>query len=366
MKLPAPAGPAPAAPVAPATPPAEETEFGGQPPVNTDTPEEAPTNDMPFEKEPFDAGLDVDEESDPKKFIEQLSGKLGQSLRDYSDQQGQPDFDLEKFAINSLISATHTSEMDEKDRDDIINKINSAGEDDLDGGDQQGDELGGEEIPNADSQVPDEEGLEEIQIFETELPAYEAKRMSIFAPEGSPEFIEQNRMAEGLIVNGKNGIFGKNGIKSKLQETFNQETTMEEPIIEPITKPTTKPSTTPTPSRRNKPFTIEPDTMPDIDPKAVNESFGNEREYEFNEKYKEAENDAKKKINIKDLAEMKDLMGNDDVRLKAVVDDIRKEIANMNIQNDVIAATDNQDTVWIFNVLKIADKIYLEFNGTAK
>jgi hypothetical protein len=59
-----------------------------------DMPAEEPANDMSFEKEPFDAGVEADEETDPKKFIEQLSGKLGQSLRQYTKEQGQPDFEL--------------------------------------------------------------------------------------------------------------------------------------------------------------------------------------------------------------------------------------------------------------------------------
>jgi hypothetical protein len=53
------------------------------------------------------AGVEANEETDLKKFIEQLSGKIGQSLRKFTETQGQPDFELEKFAINSL-SATHT------------------------------------------------------------------------------------------------------------------------------------------------------------------------------------------------------------------------------------------------------------------
>ena len=58
-----------------------------------------------------------------KKFIEQLTGKLGQSLRKYTEGLGQPDFELEKFAINSLLSATHVSEMDSEDKKDIMKKL---------------------------------------------------------------------------------------------------------------------------------------------------------------------------------------------------------------------------------------------------
>ena len=94
---------------------------GGEMPAGdemaADMPAEEPTGDMPFDKEPFDAGVEADEDTDPKKFIEQLSGKLGQSLRQYTKDQGQPDFELEKFAINSVISATNSSQMDEEDDD---------------------------------------------------------------------------------------------------------------------------------------------------------------------------------------------------------------------------------------------------------
>ena len=95
----------------------------------------APSEDVPFEKEPFDAGVDADEGSDPKKYIEQLTGKLGQSLRTYTQNQGGPDFELEKFAVNSLLSATHTSQMDSTDQADIIKKVETAGR----GSDRPGD-----------------------------------------------------------------------------------------------------------------------------------------------------------------------------------------------------------------------------------
>lgn len=90
-------------------------------------------DDKPFDDEPFNPGVEASEEEDPKKFIEQLTGKLGQSLRAYTESQGQPDFDLEKFAINSLLSATHTAEMTPEDQKDIISKVkkSGAGDDDV-------------------------------------------------------------------------------------------------------------------------------------------------------------------------------------------------------------------------------------------
>lgn len=89
-------------------------------------PIQEPANDKPFDEEPFDAGVEADPESDPEKYIQQLSGKLGQELRKYTEEMGAPDFDLEKFAINSVVSATNSGEMDQQDQSDIIQKVKSS------------------------------------------------------------------------------------------------------------------------------------------------------------------------------------------------------------------------------------------------
>lgn len=226
MKLPAPAGNAPAEPAMPpmapeAEAPADDLDFGGETSTET-TPEmpEAPADDKPFDKEPFDAGIDVDEESDPKKFIEKLSGKIGQSLRDYTKNQGQPDFELEKFAINSLISATHTAEMDEEDKNDIIKKINKAGKNDSENpdmdDDSNNDDFGND---NGDGGGTDfggdsQDGMEENALFEEEsIFLKQPKKLSIFAPEGSSEFMEENKLNEacwkGYKKDGMKTMFGK-------------------------------------------------------------------------------------------------------------------------------------------------------------
>lgn len=128
-----------------------------QAPVN-----EPSSNDKPFDDEPFDAGIETDEQSDPKKFIQQLSGKLGQSLRSYTKQQGGPDLELEKFAVNSLLSATHTSEMDQEDQSDIINKVKSAGENQPE--EPTNDDMGGEEPADPTADAGGEEGDDDIDF----------------------------------------------------------------------------------------------------------------------------------------------------------------------------------------------------------
>ena len=168
-------GAAPAATPAPAEPisePADDAGFGDFGGDENSAPEPAPSDDKPFDDKPFDAGVEADEETDPKKFIEQLTGKLGQSLRKYNEEQGQPDFDLEKFVVNSVLSATHTSEMDEDDKKDIIKKVNTAGNDESnddgnssndnstdDGSNEFGDDDNGGDMGNVDN--GGEEDLEE-------------------------------------------------------------------------------------------------------------------------------------------------------------------------------------------------------------
>lgn len=73
-----------------------------------------------FGKEKFDAGIDVDENEDPKKYIEKLTGKLAQKLRDYNSSE--TDNELNKFVINSLIPAS-VPQMDKDDAGDVIKKV---------------------------------------------------------------------------------------------------------------------------------------------------------------------------------------------------------------------------------------------------
>ena len=108
----------------------EEDIFGGDDSLDSldDMGDDEPVSDeKPFDDEPFDAGVEADEDEDPEKFIQQLAGKIGTSLRSYTNERGEPDFDLEKYVVNSVISATHTSEMDEEDQKDIIKKVKMAG-----------------------------------------------------------------------------------------------------------------------------------------------------------------------------------------------------------------------------------------------
>jgi hypothetical protein len=207
LKLAAPAAPAPAEPISEPADDAGFGDFGGD-----EEPAAEPKDDKPFDDEPFDAGVEANEEEDPKKFIEQLTGKLGQSLRKYTEEQGQPDFDLEKFAINSLLSATHTSEMDEEDKNDIIKKVNTAGNNDSEDSDMGNDDNNsndGNDNDNGsggssdnDAEFGDESGeadLEEYVIYENEnLFLDNPKKNNMFQPSSNDILDEKS---EGLWAN---------------------------------------------------------------------------------------------------------------------------------------------------------------------
>jgi hypothetical protein len=217
------------------TQPADDAGFGAS------GGDEPPVDDKPFDDEPFDAGVEADENTDPKKYIEQLSGKLGQSLRDFSEKEGQPDLELEKFAINSVISASHTADMDEEDKNDIIKKVNTSGDDNAESpsvDDNSGDSDFGNDNDGGpdnsgidDGGFGDEEGeedIEEVNLLEDKLPNLfldKPKKNNMFQPHSND------------ILNTNESMLNKKYILKKLHEAFNQE---QPPMIKP--------------TRQNKPF----------------------------------------------------------------------------------------------------------------
>jgi hypothetical protein len=111
----------------------------------------------------FDAGVEADEDSDPEEFIQQLTGKLSQSLKDY-DEQNPGKLDLDKYVIGMIVKQA-VKGMDEGERKKVIKKIKETPlpSDDqmedastegvesdpaLDGGEEpQAPETGGQEMP---------------------------------------------------------------------------------------------------------------------------------------------------------------------------------------------------------------------------
>lgn len=77
---------------------------------------------MNDDSEGFDAGVDVDKDEDPKKYIQQLSGKLSQELRNYNQEQEKPDTELNKYVAGMIIPQA-SKDMTDKEKKEIISKI---------------------------------------------------------------------------------------------------------------------------------------------------------------------------------------------------------------------------------------------------
>lgn len=112
----------------------------------------------------FDAGVEADEDTDPENFIQQLTGKLSQSLKDY-DEQNPGNLDLDKYVIGMIVKQA-VKGMDEGERKKVIKKIKETplpSDDQMEdtstegvesdpaleaeGGDEQTPDIGGQEQP---------------------------------------------------------------------------------------------------------------------------------------------------------------------------------------------------------------------------
>lgn len=77
----------------------------------------------------FNADVEADMDSDPKKYLQQLTGKLSQELRNYNNEQPNQDTELNKY-IAGMIIPQATKSMTDDDKSDVIKKIKQGVTDD--------------------------------------------------------------------------------------------------------------------------------------------------------------------------------------------------------------------------------------------
>lgn len=99
--------------------------------------------------EGFDPGVDADPEQDPKKYLQQLAGKLSQELNKYTTDNGA-DPDLAKYIIG-MVDTQAVKSLTDSDKQEVIKKIEKG---------EQPDENGSEGLG---------ESLISKQLFETQL-----------------------------------------------------------------------------------------------------------------------------------------------------------------------------------------------------
>lgn len=94
----------------------------------------------------FDAGVDADENEDPKKYIQQLTGKLSQTLRKYNSELPSPDADLNKYVVG-MINKQAVKGLSEKDVSEIFKELKSDEEPNEEDSDNEDDE-NSNDMPN--------------------------------------------------------------------------------------------------------------------------------------------------------------------------------------------------------------------------
>ena len=142
-------------------------------------------------------GMEEDGDETTKK-IQKYTGKIGQLLRDKDD----PDAELDKYVINSIISAIDWEEIPDEDVEDIISKIE--GEDEEDG---EGDEFAtdDEEVVDLDAEegvdedpFADEGGEELAESEEDEDEGEEIKESRVFSKKQLMESFLKNATKKSL------------------------------------------------------------------------------------------------------------------------------------------------------------------------
>ena len=92
----------------------------------------------------FDAGVQADEESDPEKYIQQLTGKLCTTLDKFNEDRPTPDTSLNKYVAGMVISQC-VKGLSEKERNAIIKKLTDSEDKEEEANETESQEQTGEE-----------------------------------------------------------------------------------------------------------------------------------------------------------------------------------------------------------------------------
>lgn len=168
--------------------------------------EPSPEDEMPPMGD--EEGMESDDEEGPTglKMIQKLTGKLSQKIRSFDKDKGMDSQDI-KYVINSIISAIDIKNLDEDDREEIVDKIE--GYDEEYGAEGEGElDLSGEDMG-----MDDEEGID-----------------SEMGMEGDDEMLSPEEPKEGYQTV-MDSIFSESKVSDLLSKYFNVKPE-EKPILE--------------------------------------------------------------------------------------------------------------------------------------
>lgn len=155
----------------------------------------------------FDAGVEADEETDPKKYIQQLTGKLSQTLNSYNNENGEPDIELGKYVLGMIVKQG-TKGMDEKDRKEIIKKINTSNS-------ESDDDFEDEEIEMPEDNEMNNQGDENLDM-KMESKTFKFTKKQIFENFGLATDVEK----DDIIEKNKDTKISPDTVKNKKTRPF--------------------------------------------------------------------------------------------------------------------------------------------------
>ena len=81
----------------------------------------------------FDTEVDTDnlKDEDPKKYVQQLTGKLSQAIRKYNSTLREPDVELCKY-VSGMVLKQSTEGLTNTDKEEILKKVKMDEEEPLD------------------------------------------------------------------------------------------------------------------------------------------------------------------------------------------------------------------------------------------
>lgn len=169
------AAPAPAPAPVPAPAPAPE-------PVPGDIPspegEELPEPEMGDEDMDMEDDMDMEEPEDDEdevvtfKTIQKITGKLGQKIRTFlSDEENEMASKDIKYVINSVLSALDLNNLEEEDKEDILDKLEGLGDD------EEGDDMD-MDMDMEEPEMGDDVAAEDGEELEPAVPAVPEPEMA--------------------------------------------------------------------------------------------------------------------------------------------------------------------------------------------
>ena len=141
-------------------------EMDGEMPMGDDSNMIGPDGGSEFDTN-FDAGVEADEDEDPKKYIQQLTGKLSQELGKYNNELDEPDVELSKY-VGGMITKQVAKYLDDSGKKELIKKIKTTDSSDESGGIPMDDNI--EENPEAENMPMESYSLSKknlAKIFES-------------------------------------------------------------------------------------------------------------------------------------------------------------------------------------------------------